>query len=463
MAQADPVLRTCSAQGRFVVGLVRVQSKAMNPSTPERMRLADLDRQALSAHQVERFNALLAVIRPGNPLYRAKLAEAPERIGALAELAQYPLTTKAELQAPGGGPGPNLTFPIERYTRFHQTSGTTGQPLMVYDTPADWQAWIECWHWVLDRGGVTTHDRVLLAFSYGPFIGFWAAHDAVVDRGCLVLPGGGMSSLSRLMMALNIQATVLMCTPSYALHLGEIADQHGIDLRANAVRTIIVAGEPGGSLPSVRQRIETLWDAQLIDHSGASEVGAWGFADAQGRGLLVNEAHFIPEFLSLEDHRPAQEGELAELVLTGLSRPGFPVVRYRTGDLVRPVWSHGQGCGFVLLDGGVLGRADDMVIVRGVNIFPSALDEILRGFPEIQEYRITATRAAEMDQLSVEIEHPDGQAADVAAALRTRLGLRIDVRCVPCGSLPRFEAKGRRFVDRRRATSDPAEANESPT
>src|SRR4029077_6385959 len=129
--------------------------------------------------------------------------------------------------------------------------------------------------------------------------------------------------------------------------------------------------EPGGSLPDVQKRIGDVWNAKVIDHAGASEVGPWGFVDPDSRGLFINEAEFLPEFLSLATGGPAEEGELSELVLTNLGRPGSPVVRYRTGDLVRPNWksSPGDDCGFVLLEGGVLGRADDMLVVRGVNIF----------------------------------------------------------------------------------------------
>lgn len=425
----------------------------MNTKPSTRSEQSRRSRDEIDRDLVAGFNALLKAVRPTCPLYREKLADCPEAIHSLEDLQRFPLTTKADLQSEDGGPGPNLTYPLERYCRFHQTSGTTGRPLMVFDTPEDWVHWIESWQWVLDSAEVTEHDRVMMAFSYGPFIGFWAAHDAVVARGCLVLPGGGMTSMSRLAMIQNTGATVLMCTPSYALHLAELAAEQNIDLTATSVRKIIVAGEPGGSLSAVRARIEKPWAAEVIDHSGASEVGAWGFADRRRTGLHINEAQFLAEYLRLSDGQPAAEGELAELVLTNLLRPGFPVIRYRTGDLVRPIWKHDLACRYVLLEGGVLGRADDMMIVRGVNIFPTAIEQIVRTFDDVLEYRVTATRVAEMDQLEVEVEDTQNDPARVAAALRTRLGLRIDVRCVPPGTLPRFEAKGRRFVDRRKDTT----------
>src|SRR5262249_17919057 len=156
--------------------------------------------------------------------------------------------------------------------------------------------------------------------------------------------------------------------PTYALRLAEVAAEHHINLHAHSVKKLIVAGEPGGSVPATRSRIESAWNASVYDHAGATEVGPWGFGFADGGGLYVNESQFLPEFISVESGHPAKEGELAQLVMTTLGRDGAPVIRYRTGDLVRPIWSKGGNCCFVFLDGGVIGRADDMLIVRGMNV-----------------------------------------------------------------------------------------------
>jgi phenylacetate-CoA ligase len=190
----------------------------------------------------------------------------------------------------------------------------------------------------------------------------------------------------------------------------------------------------------------------VIDHAGASEIGPWGFGDRAGRGVYILETEFIAEFLSLATGAPAEDGELAELVLTSLGRIGSPVIRYRTGDIVRPRRDAGSDIRFALLEGGVLGRADDMLIVRGVNIFPSSVEQILRSFPEIVEYRVTALRHGSLDALVVEIEDRLEAPERVARELTLRLGLKIEVRCVPLGSLPRFEGKGKRFHDQRQAT-----------
>jgi phenylacetate-CoA ligase len=439
-------------------------------SYDQRRQIEALDRAMLERLQLEKLNRLLAELRATNAFYQPKLAGCPLALDSLEQLSELPFTTKDELQPPAGEENlaANHTYPVERYVRFHQTSGTRGRPLAVLDTAQDWDWWIECWQYVLDAAQITSSDRALLAFSFGPFVGFWSAFDALIARGTLVIPGGGLGSLARIELIERTQATALFCTPTYALRLAQVGAENQIQLNQLPVEKIIVAGEPGGSVPAIRERIETAWDARVIDHSGATEVGPWGFADAAGRGLYVNEAEFIPEFISLETGQPAKEGELSHLVLTTLGRPGAPVLRFRTGDLVRPIWSHadslplppgegrGEGRGpthelhsFVLLEGGVLGRADDMLIIRGVNVFPSAVEQILHSFPEVVEYRITARKRGEMDELVVEVEDRLMQPERVAEELRLRLGLKIEVRCVSAMSLPRFEGKGQRFVDER--------------
>jgi phenylacetate-CoA ligase len=423
----------------------------MRISTPqERRKLESAEPAALEQRQLDRLNRLLAAIVPQNKFYAEKLS-GTSRLESLAELDRLPYTFKEELlggQA-NGDLARNHTFPMERYVRFHQTSGTRGRPLVVLDTVDDWQWWIECWQYVLDAAEINAEDRLLMAFSFGPFIGFWSAYEAAVARGCLVVPGGGMKTLSRLELLRTSRATAVFCTPSYALHMAEVAADHQIDVAALPVRRLVLAGEPGGSVPAIRQRIEAAWEAQVVDHCGATEVGAWGYGDPAGRGLYVLESEFIAEFLSLQTGGPASDGELAELVLTSLGRVGSPVVRYRTGDLVRPTWKCPGPNRFVFLDGGVLGRTDDMMIVRGVNVFPSAVEQILRSFPEIAEYRMTVYKAAEMDHLRIEIEDRLDEPHRVSEELRLRLGLKVEVKTVPMGSLPRFEGKGTRFIDTR--------------
>jgi phenylacetate-CoA ligase len=428
----------------------------LRATSQNRKDLQRLSREELARHQLARLNELIAEVVPHNRFYAEKFARLDcLPLVSLDQLSQLPFTYKEELATPPQAAefAANLTYPLARYVRYHQTSGTRGRPMAVLDTTEDWQWWIECWQFILDAAEVGPEDRALLAFSFGPFIGFWSAHDALMARGALVIPSGGMNTLARIELIRRTQATVLLCTPSYALRLAEVAHESRIDPASLEVRRIIVAGEPGGSIAALRRRIESVWNARLIDHAGASEIGPWGFGDPGGRGLFVIETEFIAEFHSLATGGSAADGELAELVLTSLGRYGSPVIRYRTGDIVRPRYGIGgpASTGFTLLEGGVLGRADDMLIVRGVNIFPSAVEQILRAFPEVVEFRATIVKQGALDALIIEIEdrlnHPDR----VARELALRLGLKIDVRCVPLGSLPRFEGKGKRFHDQRQA------------
>ena len=417
-------------------------------------------RAALDAWKLDRLREGLRDILPANKFYAAKLARIdPAGITSLDALVEWPFTFKEELvaAAAGGLPG-NLTWPVDRYVRFHQTSGTHGRPLPVFDTAADWAWWMDCWQLVLARGSVGPADRVLVASSFGPYAGFWSCFDAAVAHGCLTIPTGGMPSLGRLQLARTLEATVLVATPSYALHLAEVAEEHKIDLAALPIRLVIVAGEPGGSVPATRARIADAWGADVLDHAGATEVGPWGVGDLTGGGLDVIEPFFHAEFLALETGRPAAPGELAELVLTSLGRSGAPVIRYRTGDVVRPTWADCDGdtaCPWVHLEGGILGRADDMLVVRGVNIFPGALDDIVRGFPEVIEHRLTVATHGSLDGLRLEIEDRLDAPGRVAEELRLRLGLKVEVVSVQIGSLPRFEGKGHRLIDLRVGRSTP--------
>jgi phenylacetate-CoA ligase len=420
-------------------------------SYEDRRRLESLDAESLARHQLGRLNALLDDILPRNRLYADKLRKLKRPLASLDGVSEIPFTYKDELLGAhdAGGLPANLTYPADHYVRYHQTSGTRGRPMVVMDTAADWQWWLEGWQFVLDAAEIRSCDRALMAFSFGPFIGFWTAFDAIAARGAMVIPSGGMSTLARLELLRTSGATALCCTPTYALHMAEVGHKHQIETNCRDVRVVIVAGEPGGSVPAVRERIEQAYGARVIDHSGATEVGPWGYGSADGTGLHVNEDAFLAEFLSVETGKEAGEGELSELVLTTLGRTGCPVIRYRTRDLVRPTWNVEGPNNFVLLDGGVLGRADDMMVIRGVNVFPSSIEQILRSFPEVVEYRLTAHKEGEMDGLTIEVEDRLQQPERIAQELRLRLNLRVDVACVPTGSLPRFEGKGRRFVDQR--------------
>ena len=418
-------------------------------------QLETASRSLIEAHQLSRLQMGLARLLPRNRFYEQKLLADSESITleSLNQLSLLPFTTKQELVADQEAYPPfgsNLTYAPADYIRLHQTSGTTGRPLKILDTHESWDWWADCWTSVYRGAGVSRDDVVFLAFGFGPFIGFWSAYEGSKRLGALTVPGGGMDSLQRLRAIEEVGATVLVCTPSYALRLAEVAREHGMDTRASTVRVTIHAGEPGASIPATRQRIEQAWNARTYDHAGMTEMGAYGFACQVQQGLHVNEGEFIAEILDPFNQQPVQEGETGELILTNLGRWGSPAIRYRTGDLVR----HGGyscECGrtFLALPGGVLGRVDDMLIVRGVNLYPSALANILHRFPEVQEYRIIVTRDGIMDEISLQVECPSTLAAPLQEALHIAFNLRVPIEVVELGTLPRFELKAKRVDDRR--------------
>jgi phenylacetate-CoA ligase len=414
--------------------------------------LETLDAERLRRHQLQRLRALVAATLGANPFWTAKwrtagLASA-EDLRGWEDVRRLPLTAKRELVADQDAHPPfgsTLTYPLERYVRVHQTSGTSGAALRWLDTQESWEWWARCWGFVLAAAGVRPADRVFFPFSFGLFVGFWAGFEGARALGALAIPGGGQDSPTRLACMESLGATVLVCTPSYALHLLQVARERGTDPARLPVRLTVHAGEPGAGIPSVRARIEAGWGARAFDHAGMTEMGAYGYECAAQAGLHVNESEFIAEVLDPLTGAPADEGEL---VLTNLGRLGSPLVRYRTGDRVRRA-TEPCACGrtFTRLGGGILGRLDDMLIVRGVNVFPSSIEAIVRRFP-VEEFQIEVFRDGELDEVRVLVEVDGGAAGArrVQEALRTGIGIRLEVAPVAAGTLPRFELKARRVV-----------------
>lgn len=407
--------------------------------------------------QLEKLQALIAEIRPSNRFYAAKL---PSRIPESLEeyFAETPFTTKQELaldQQANPPYGTNLTYPLERYSRFSQTSGTSGKPMRWLDTAESWSWMSGNWIRVFESAGVTAEDRLFFAFSFGPFLGFWVAFDAASRMGCLCMPGGGMPTAARLAVMIDTGVTVLCCTPTYAIHMAEVAAREEIDLGRCQVRRIIVAGEPGGSIPATRQRIEELWrGARVIDHHGMTEIGPVTYGCPVCPDVLhVIESSFIAEIIDPLTGSQSVRGSQGELVLTNLGRPGSPLLRYRTGDLVVAAPEDRCQCGSpeMALVGGILGRSDDMVVVRGVNVFPGTVEEVLRGVGGVAEYRVQVSKQLGLTELHIEVE-PESAGSDgalahkIEARLRDALSLRIPVRMLEPGALPRFEMKARRWV-----------------
>jgi phenylacetate-CoA ligase len=398
-----------------------------------------------------RLNLLLDHLRAENEFQTKRLPEG--RLASIEDLRRLPLTTKDDLvadQATHPPFGTNLTYELERYCLVFQTSGSTGSPLMLLATPEDWDWWRRCITTVWRAAGLGSSDRVALAYSFGPYVQFWGSYEATQAIGALTIPLGGMGSLQRLETIGVYGATALACTPSYALHLA----RRGLETdRAEAMRTverIICTGEPGASLPAVRSEIERSWDAQCLDHAGLSEVGAFGYPCPAGGGIHLNEDEFLFELVDPVSGDPVPAGEVGELVVTALGRSGSPALRYRTRDAVRlSTEPCPDGHRHPWAPEGIIGRTDDMVVIRGMNVYPSAIEEILREVGGVGEFRIVFyTDPMAMDEVKVEAElDRPGDAREIQERMRTRLGLRVRIVPVKPGVLPVGEGKARRVED----------------
>src|SRR5215475_12942943 len=377
-------------------------------------------RAQLRAWQDERLRSLFAELST-NGFYQEKFDSAGMKMAetrGAADLSALPFTTKSELvaeQLKHPPYGRLLTYPLSRYRYIHQTSGTTGRPLRWLDTAEDWKTFLQGWIEVYRGAGVTEDDLVFCAFSFGPYVSHWAGIEGARSAGALAISGGGMSSEQRLRAILDNRCTVLVCTPTYAMHLAEVAARLGLDLRSSDIRITIHAGEPGASVPNVRRRIEESWGARCFDHAGATEVGAWAFdCQAEDGAMHLNELLFMFEVIDPKTCQVVGAGTRGELVIT------------------------------------TLGRADDMLSVRGVNVYPSAIDDLIRAVPSIVEYEVEIRRESEMDDLLLKIE-TDGRRPfaeverAILAAFRAQLNIRVSVVQALAGSLPRYEFKARRY------------------
>jgi phenylacetate-CoA ligase len=404
------------------------------------------DRNAIQEQQTSLLRQLLSEVASGNPFYRDRIEAAgidPSAVTLESFTVKMPLTTRDEWTADQLAHPPfgtNLTYPVDRYVRFCRTSGSTGKAMTWLDTRGGWDAMLDSWARVYEAAGVREPHRVFFAFSFGPFLGLWTAYDAAVKLGHLCIPGGGLSSVARLNLMMDTEAEVLCCTPTYAIRLAQVAEENGIDLKKSAIKAIIVAGEPGGSIPSTRELISRSWNgARVYDHHGMTEVGPVTYECPAEPGVLhVMEDAFFAEILE------------EELVLTTLKRPGSPLLRYRTGDVVSADRRSPCACGSheLCLLGGILGRKDDMVVVRGMNVFPSAVEGVVRAIEGVEEYRVEVSSVDGLAEMKILIESRDGDAVKgvLEDKLQAALFLRIPVERVESGSLPRFEMKAARWI-----------------
>jgi phenylacetate-CoA ligase len=414
-----------------------------------------LEPQPLQQLQRQKLARLLQEITGPNRFYTRKFAGIS--FDPLRDpLEKLPFTTRKELeldQLENPRYGSNLTYPFDRYCRLHQTSGSVGRPMRWLDTRESWNWFKDLWGTIYRAAGLRPEDRLMFPFSFGPFIGFWAAFESALHLGNLSVAAGGMTTTGRLQLLLDHEITFVCCTPTYALRMAEVARAEGIDLAGSKVAKLVVAAEPGGSIPEIRNRIESAWGARVYDHTGMTEIGSLGFEchEAPG-GVHLNEGECIAEVIDPATGRPVPDGELGELVLTNLGRWGSPLIRYRTNDQVR-ITRDKCRCGrwFARMEGGIVGRYDDMITVRGNNVFPAGVESVIRRFPEIAEFRVTIVGTGALAEMKIEIEpttpDTDPTLCDrLARAVHGALSFRAQVTTVTCGSLPRFEMKARRFI-----------------
>ena len=356
--------------------------------------------------------------------------------------------TKDHLESPPFGS--NLTTNINSYTKLTKTSGTSGNSISWVDTNDDWNSMLDAWSIIFDYADLDkSKDRLFFAFSFGPFLGFWTAYEAASKLNYMTIPGGGMSSKARLELLDTSGSTVLLCTPTYALRLGKLIEQND----TIKITKIIVAGEGGGSVPAIREKISNLWNgAEVIDHHGMTEVGPVTFQDIENPTRLTMLPDFhIAEVIDLKTHSEVNVGETGELVLTTIKRPGNALLRYKTGDLVKKGVTEINGRKALSFDGGIISRIDDMHVIRGVNVYPSSIDSIIQRYEEIIEYRVKIITKDSMKEIKLDAEiNESSNSADLkmrlSDELHSILNLRIPVSFVPTGTFERFDFKSRRWI-----------------
>jgi phenylacetate-CoA ligase len=444
--------------------LPATQSQYWNPKTET------LPKEQLRALQLARLQKLVERAWQTSPFHRRlyeKAGATPDKIKSLDDIRRLPFMTREDWMANQAEKplfGDLITRPPSDAIRYHLTSGTSGrQPLRVLDSRKDWSWIADMWCYGFWGFGIRPADTVFFAFSYGSFIGFWGAHYCCEKIGCLTLASGNMTTEQRVKQIVEMGATVVCATPTYALRMGQTAEKMGIDLKKDGkVRRVVVSGEPAGSIPAVKKMIEEMWGGKCGDTAGMTEIGTIMIfeCDHQPGGPHIIEDHFIEEVLDPDTDAPVAYGERGERVVTSFGRGFIPLIRYRTKDLVCKVPHTRCTCGRTgdLFEGGILGRVDDMKLIRGTNVYPRAVEAVVREHAEVEEFQIVITRVDNVqDEITVKIELKPDQ-LECWPRLQAQLGkdladahegLRFNVEQAKTGELPRFELKAKRLQDLR--------------
>lgn len=404
------------------------------------------------------------------PFHRRRFEAAgfhPDQIKSLDDLRRLPMMTRDEWVASQTKKplwGDLIAATPRNAIRYHLTSGSTGrQPLRALDSARDWEWISEMWCYGAWGFGVRPDDVVYFAFGYGSFIGFWGAHYGCEKIGALVVPGGAQTTERRIEQIVELGVTTIFSTPTYALRLWQEAVAMGVDPAASKVDKVIVSGEPAGSIPAMKRQLERGWGAKCGDTAGMTEIGtifAFECAEQPG-GTHIIEDHMYEEVINPASGEPVKYGELGERVVTSFGRGLMPLIRYRSGDIVMRVPHSNCRCGRTtdIYEGGIRGRFDDMKLIRGTNVYPRAVESIVREHDSIDEFQIYVWHDENniRDEITVRLElKPASQIGwpELSERLRKDLsgaheGLRFNLELMPAGSLPRYELKARRLVDAR--------------
>ncbi|MFD5463135.1 phenylacetate--CoA ligase PaaK [Kitasatospora sp. NPDC127059] len=412
----------------------------------------------LRAHQLDRLRATLRHAYDHVELYRRKFDAAgvhPEDCRTLADLARFPFTTKADLRE--GYPFGMFAVPMERVRRIHASSGTTGRPTVVGYTENDLSMWADVVARSIRAAGGRPGHKVHIAYGYGLFTGGLGAHYGAERAGCTVIPASGGMTARQVQLIQDFRPEIIMVTPSYLLTLLDEFERQGLDPRASSLRIGIFGAEPWTE--EMRREIEERLDLHAVDIYGLSEVVGPGIAQEcveTKDGLHIWEDHFYPEVVDPFTDEVLPEGEGGELVFTSLTKEALPVVRYRTRDLSRLLPGTARP-GFRRMEK-VTGRSDDMIILRGVNLFPTQIEEILLRTPGVApHFQLRLTREGRLDRLAVRVEARPEASAELREAARTEIvravkdgvGVTVAVEVVDPYTLERSVGKIKRVVDER--------------
>ena len=357
--------------------------------------------------------------------------------------------------------GDTLCVSLDEVSEYHQTSGTTGQPVYQADTWQDWEWWTECWSYILWAQGYRPCDRIFFPFGYNVFVAFWAGHYAAEKLGAEVIPGGVLDTQARILKIQETKATAMMATPTYVLGMAEIAkNKMGIDPASLTINKITCAGEPGASIPTTKNRMQDAWGAKVYDHAGATEIGAWSYECTEQSGYLhVNDGFFLVEIQDIETGEYIEEPDkIGKMIITAFDRYAQPCIRFDSKDLI--MWSSNPcSCGrsFKTINGGVIGRADDITKVKGVLLAPTAIEEVVRGINGLSdEYEVIIDKKGHIDRITLKVELLQGSRKkedSIRTQLKDQLRLKTNLGYIivfhDYGSLPRQEVKAKRFKDLR--------------